>query len=48
MSKFVERLKRYYITGRYTKSQIADFLEVGLIAPDEYEYIVGEPYKKED
>lgn len=44
MRKFVERIKRYYTKGIYAKTDVADFLEVGLITPYEYEYIVGEPY----
>ena len=44
MRKFVERIKKYYTKGIYTKADVADFLEVGLISPSEYEYIVGEPY----
>lgn len=44
MRRLVKTIKRYYDRGIYTKSDVGDFLEVGLITPAEYELIVGEPY----
>ena len=47
MRILVESLKRLYGKGRLTKEQIAERVERGTIAAEEYAYITGEPYEGE-
>jgi len=37
-------IKRYYDAGRYTKENVATFVEAGKITPEQYEEIIGDPY----
>ena len=44
MSKFAEKVKKYYEQGIWTKRMVRDAVEKGKINADEYAEIVGEPY----
>lgn len=48
MSTLVESLKRLYLRHRLTKLQIKERVEKSTITETEYEYITGEPYRKEE
>jgi len=41
-----ERIKKFYDMGIYTKVQVANFVKKGVITPEQYELIVGEPYEE--
>lgn len=45
MRTLVESFKRLYKAGRLTKEQMQARVKNGLLAEEEYEYIVGEPYE---
>ena len=38
-----EKLMKFFKLKLYTKKQIADFVKKGVITPEQYEQIVGEP-----
>lgn len=42
MSKYYERIKSWYEKGLWTKEQVHQAVEKGLITEDEYKEIVGE------
>lgn len=42
MSKFAEKVARYYQMGVWTKRMVEDALAKGRITQDEYDQIVGE------
>lgn len=42
MSKFAEKVARYYMQGIWTKKMVEDALIKGRITQEEYEQIVGE------
>lgn len=42
MSKYYERIKSWYDKGLWTKEQVHQAVEKGLITEDEYKTIVGE------
>lgn len=48
MRRLVKTIKKFYDKGIYSKEDVADFLEAGLITPAEYELIVGEEYVREE
>ena len=37
-----EKIKRFYELGLYTKAQVHDFVEKGIITEGQYDEIVGE------
>lgn len=39
-----DKLMKFFRLKLYTKKQIADFVRKGVITPEQYEMIVGEPY----
>lgn len=39
-----DKLMKFFRMKLYTKKQIADFVKKGVITPEQYEQIVGEPY----
>lgn len=39
-----DKLMKFFRLKLYTKKQIADFVRKGVITPEQYEQIVGEPY----
>lgn len=39
-----EKLMKFFRLKLYTKKQIADFVRKGVITPEQYEEITGEPY----
>ena len=39
-----DKLMKFFKLKLYTKKQIADFVRKGVITPEQYEQIVGEPY----
>ena len=41
-----EKLMKFFKLKLYTKKQIADFVRKGVITPEQYEAIVGEPYEE--
>ena len=41
MSAFVESLKRLYGKGRITEAKLREFLAVGKITQEEFDYIIG-------
>lgn len=42
MSKYYERIKSWYEKGLWTKEQVHQAVDKGLITEDEYKEIVGE------
>ena len=44
MSKYYKKIKSYYDKGLWSKEKVADAVTKGLITPEEYELITGEPY----
>lgn len=38
------KIKRFYKLGLYSKEQVAQFVIKGVITPEQYELITGEPY----
>lgn len=42
MSKFAEKVKKYYDAGIWTKKMVRDAVEKGKITEEEYHIIVGE------
>jgi len=43
-----ERIKKFYDMGIYTKQQVHQFAEKGVITAEQYELITGEPYDVAD
>lgn len=39
-----EKILKFFRMKLYTKKQIADFVRKGVITPEQYEQITGEPY----
>ena len=39
-----EKIKKFYNQGLYTKKQIRQFCEKGVITPEQYKEITGEEY----
>lgn len=39
-----DKILKFFKLKLYTKKQIADFVRKGVITPDQYEEITGEPY----
>lgn len=39
-----DKIMKFFKLHLYTKKQIADFVRKGVITPEQYEQIVGEPY----
>lgn len=39
-----DKLMKFFRLKLYTKKRIADFVRKGVITPEQYEQIVGEPY----
>lgn len=39
-----DKIKKFYDLGVYTKVQVAAFVKKGVITPEQYEQITGEPY----
>lgn len=46
MRKLVKTIKKFYDKGIYTKENVAEFVEAGLIIASEYQVITGEEYTK--
>lgn len=46
MSKFAEKVKKYYDAGIWTKRMVRDAVEKGKITEEEYQMITGEPYEE--
>lgn len=46
MSKMYEKIKRYYDTGLWSETRVRNMVIKGVITEEEYESIVGEPYKE--
>lgn len=46
MRTLVQSLKRLYNKGTVTEKKIHSMTEEGKLTPEEYEYIIGEPYDK--
>lgn len=42
----LEKVKKYYDHGFYTKTQVADFVKKGKLTPEQYKEITGEKYAK--
>lgn len=40
-----EKILKFFRMKLYTKKQIADFVKKGVITPEQYEQIVGEPFE---
>ena len=40
-----DKILKFFQLKLYTKKQIADFVKKGVITPEQYEQIVGEPYE---
>lgn len=38
------KIKRFYQLGLYTKTQVAQFVEKGIITEEQYKQITGEDY----
>lgn len=45
MSKKYKVIKRYYESGWWDKTMVANAVEKGLITAEEYQLITGEPYE---
>lgn len=39
-----QKIKKFYNLGIYSKEQVAQFVTKGVITPEQYEQIVGEPF----
>ena len=44
MSKFAEKVRRWYETGVWSRKRVHDAVTKGKITPAEYEEITGEVY----
>ena len=42
-----QKIKRFYNLGIYSKEQVAQFVIRGVITPQQYEQITGDPYEGE-
>ena len=40
-----EKILKFFKMKLYTKKQIADFVRKGVITPEQYEQITGEPFE---
>lgn len=45
MSKKFAKVKRYYDSGLWNKTMVADAVKKGWITAEEYQIITGEPYE---
>lgn len=41
MSKTIEKYRKYYLDGAWSKERVDTLLEKGKITAEEYEYILG-------
>ena len=41
-----EKVKKFFDMGLYTETQVAKFVEKGMITPEQYKLITGENYNK--
>lgn len=48
MSKFAQKVKRYYDADLWTRSMVMDAHEKGRLTAEEYEQITGEQIEGED
>ena len=39
-----DKILKFFKLKLYTKKQVADFVRKGVITPEQYEQITGEPY----
>ena len=39
-----QKIKKFYNLGIYSEEQVARFVTKGVITPEQYEQIVGEPF----
>lgn len=42
MSKIIEKYRKYYLDGAWSKERVDNLLAKGKITQDEYDYILGE------
>ena len=40
-----QKIKRFYDLGIYSKEHVAQFVSRGVITPEQYTQITGEPYE---